>query len=320
LPDPVFDGARAYVDWGKGRIDAFAFNRVQRVAGVLEDADNPHSNLWGVYGSFDLPPMAFAERTLRITVEPLYFGFRTRANASGPGTGAYNDSALLTGAPVVAATNAGFRQGEDRRHTFGLRSVGTDGGFDYDWAAMIQTGSFAGLTVDAFAFNTDTGFRFKDLPWRPRIGTHIDGASGGADRAGGTIHTYQPIRANTAYYLPNSFFSPTNFYDVAPRIKVQPTAELSAEIYYAFLWRYSEADAVYSGTAWQGGGGTNQYAATALTRGRRIGEQPDLSIVWTPVPHVSLLVEFATFRPGSALRSVGAKTTSYTQWTVNLKF
>jgi hypothetical protein len=27
LPDPVFDGARAYADWRSGRIDAFAFNR-----------------------------------------------------------------------------------------------------------------------------------------------------------------------------------------------------------------------------------------------------------------------------------------------------
>jgi hypothetical protein len=320
LPDPIFDGARAYADWGSGRVDAFAFNRVQRIAGVLDDADNAHSNLWGLYTSFDLPPMPLAGKTARITLEPFYLGYRTRANASGPGTGTYDDSLLLTGVTVVAATGAGFRQGEDRRHTVGLRSVGTVGGFDYDWAAMIQTGSFAGLTVDAFAFNSDTGYRFNDLPWRPRIGTHVDGASGGADGAGGTIHTYQPIRANTTYYLPNSFFSPTNFYDVAPRIKVQPTKEISAEFYYAFLWRYSEADAIYSGTAWQGGGGTNLYAATALTRGRRIGRLPDLSVVWTPLPHVSVLVELATFFPGSALRSVGAQTTSYAQWAVTLKF
>src|SRR5690348_1981223 len=37
LPSPVFDGFRAYRDWGPARIDAFAYNLVQFVDGVLQD-------------------------------------------------------------------------------------------------------------------------------------------------------------------------------------------------------------------------------------------------------------------------------------------
>jgi hypothetical protein len=51
LPSPVFDGFRIYRDWGPARIDVFAYNLVQFVDGILQDRDNAHVNLWGVYGS-----------------------------------------------------------------------------------------------------------------------------------------------------------------------------------------------------------------------------------------------------------------------------
>ena len=79
-------------------------------------------------------------------------------------------------------------------------------------------------------FNTDTGYTFHGLPWKPRIGAHIDVASGGADKTGGTMHTYQPMYPNTQYYVPNNEFAPTNFYDFAPRISVRPTDTVTARI------------------------------------------------------------------------------------------
>ena len=129
-------------------------------------------------------------------------------------------------------------------------------------------GSYAGLTVDAFAVNTDTGYTIHDLPWKLRIGVHIDGASGGADPTGKTLHTYQPMYANTQYYVPNNEFAPTNFYDFAPRIGISPTDAIRVEYYYSFLWRYSESDAIYTGAPWPGGQGQNSYAVTALLPGR----------------------------------------------------
>lgn len=274
LPSPVFDGFRAYRDWGPARIDAFAYNLVQFVDGILQDRDNPHVNLWGVYGSYDLPRFALVGEDAHSSVEPFYFGWRASPFTGGKGAGLYDDRALLTGSRIVAATGTGFIASQDRRSTFGLRSYGAIRNFDYDWQGAYQTGSYAGLQVDAFAFNTDTGYTFHELPWKPRVGIHIDGASGGADKPGGSIHTYQPMYPNTQYYAPNNEFAPTNFYDFSPRVSAAPMGTVTAEYYYSFLWRYSESDAIYIGAPWPGAQGQNNYAVTALIPGRRSGGNP----------------------------------------------
>ena len=182
LPSPVFDGFRAYRDWGDARIDAFGFNLVQFQNGVLRERDNSHVNLWGFYGSYDLPKFATAGEELRGSFDLFYLGWRSGTFGGGRGAGIYNAQALLTGDRVVAATGAGFVASQDHRHTVGLRTYGGIGNVDYDWQGAYQGGSYAGLRVDAFAVNTDTGYTFHEAPWKPRLGVHIDWASGGADR------------------------------------------------------------------------------------------------------------------------------------------
>ncbi len=320
LPSPVFDGFRAYRDWGFARIDAFAYNVVDFENGVLQDKDNAHTNLWGVYGIADLPPFNLAGADGKHTIDLFYLGWRSDAFANGKGSAIYDDAQLLTGAKIVAATGAGFAVSQDHRDTFGLRYYGEVGSFDYDWQGAWQTGSYDGLAVEAWAFNTDTGYTFHDLPWKPRIGAHIDGASGGANKAAGTISTYQPMYPNTQYYVPNNEFAPTNFYDVAPRISVRPTDTVTAEYYYSFLWRYSQSDAIYTGAPWPGGNGQNNFAATVLAPGRTIGEQSDLRLSWTITPHVLTLFEFGVFFPGSAIRTAGGRTTTFLDANLTFKF
>ncbi|MGD1090329.1 MAG: alginate export family protein [Verrucomicrobiota bacterium] len=320
LPSPVFDGFRAYRDWGFARIDAFAYNIVDFENGVLQDRDNAHTNLWGVYTSYDLPKLAWASAELKSSLDLFYFGWRSAAFANGKGSAIYDDAAFLTGGKIVAATGAGFITSQDHRDTFGLRDYGEVGNIDYDWQGAWQTGSYAGLTVDAFAANTDTGYTFHDLPWRPRIGAHADIASGGANKADGTMSTYQPMYPNTQYYVPNNEFAPTNFYDFAPRISVRPTEMITAEYYYSFLWRYSESDAIYTGAPWPGGNGQNNYAATVLAPGRTIGRQSDLRVTWTITPHLLMLAEFGVFDPGSAIRTAGGRTTTYLDANLTFKF
>ena len=320
LPSPVFDGFRAYRDWGPARVDAFAYNLVQFVDGILQDRDNPHVNLWGVYGSYDLPKAVPLGLEARTSLEPFYLGWRASPFAGGRGAGIYNDRALLTGGRVVAATGAGFIASQDHRETFGLRAYGAIGDADYDWQGAYQTGSYAGLRVDAFAFNTDTGYTFHGVPWKPRLGVHIDRASGGADRTGGTLHTYQPMYPNTQYYVPNNEFAPTNFYDIAPRISLAPTETVTAEYYYSWLWRYSESDAIYIGAPWPGAQGQNNYAVTALLPGRSIGRQSDFRVTWAITPHLLALGEIGIFYPGSALRAAGGRVTTFLDANLTFKF
>lgn len=317
LPDPVFDGVRAYANWGHLRLDAFGYNAFKYENGVFAGRDNPHRNLWGLYGSLDLPKAALFGETLAPSLDAFYYGFRAAPNNNGPGTGLYNAAQLRTAATVSATS--GWLVGQDQRHTVGLRAYGTLGNVSFDWDAAVQRGHYAGLEARAWAFNTDTAYIFADLPWRPRVGAHIDGASGGADRRRGTISTYQPLFPDTLYYLPNSFFSPTNFYDIAPRVRVTPAPGLSVEVYYAFLWRQSEDDAVYTGN-WKGANGTNALAASALTPGRVIGRMPNLTVTWAPLRHIVLRVTAAEFLPGKALRTVGGKNTTYVNAQATVKF
>jgi hypothetical protein len=320
LPSPVFDGFRAYRDWGFARIDAFVFNVVDFENGVLQDKDNAHTNLWGVYGIYDLPRFDVAGADGSHTVDLFYLGWRSGPFANGKGSAIYDDAQLSTGAKIIAATGAGFVSSQDHRDTFGLRYYGDIGSFDYDWQGAWQTGSYDGLAVEAWAFNTDTGYTFHDLPWKPRIGVHFDGASGGANKAAGTISTYQPMYPNTQYYVPNNEIAPTNFYDVAPRISVKPTPTVTAEYYYSFLWRYSQSDAIYTGAPWPGGNGQNNFAATVLAPGRTIGEQSDLRITWTITPHLLTLFEWGVFFPGSAIRTAGGRTTTFLDANLTFKF
>lgn len=320
LPSPVFDGFRAYRDWGFARVDAFAYNIVDFQNQILEDKDNAHTNLWGVYGSYDLPPYRLAGADAKTSVDLFYFGWRSSPFANGKGSAIYDDAAFLTGAKIVAATGAGFIASQDHRATFGLRGYGEWGDADYDWQGAYQTGSYAGLTVAAFAANTDTGYTFHDLPWKPRLGAHLDIASGGASRADGVIATYQPMYPNTQYYVPNNEFAPTNFYDFAPRISVKPSETVAAEYYYSLLWRYTDSDAIYTGAPWPGGNGQNSYAATILAPGKTIGRQSDLRVTWTVTPHVLTLFEFGVFDPGSAIRTVGGRTTVFLDANLTFKF
>lgn len=321
LPSPVFDGFRAYRDWGPARVDVFAYNLVNFSNDVLQDKDNAHVNLWGVYSSFDLPKFDWLPAAdARNSIDSFYFGWRASPFTSAKGAGIYNDQALLTGAKVTAATGTGFIASQDHRDTFGLRAYGDVGNFDYDWQGAYQIGSYAGFAVDAFAINTDTGYTFHDVPWKPRIGTHLDIASGGADKATATLRTYQPMYPNTYFYAPNNEFAPTNFYDVAPRIRIEPLPAVSAEYYYSFLWRYSPSDAIYTGAPWPGAQGQNTYAVTALLPGRAIGRQSDLRVTWTITAHLFFLGEFGVFFPGSALRLAGAKTTTFLDTNLTFKF
>jgi hypothetical protein len=319
LPSPVFDGFRAYRDWGFARIDGFLFNLVKFSNDVLQDYDISHVNLWGLYGSYDIPRRFTEGLGGRSSLDVFYLGWRAIPGGGGRGSGVYNDRAFLTGGRVVAATGAGFIASQDHRDTVGVRLFGDAAeNVDYDWQGAIQTGSYAGRTVRAFAFNTDTGYTFHALPWKPRVGVHIDGASGGADQS--KMHTYQPMYPNTQYYVPNNEFAPTNFYDIAPRIAVSPNELLKLEYYYSFLWRYSTADAIYTGAPWPGANGQNSYAVTALTPGRPIGRQSDLRLTWAIAPHILSLLEFGLFWPGSAMRIAGARVTTFLDTNLTFKF
>jgi hypothetical protein len=292
-----WDGVRAYADWGSGRIDAFALNRVVRHEGVLEDDRDHKSTLYGVYGSFDLPRFDVLGSKAKITAEPFFIGY------SSENQGFDVPALQLTGGALPSFVNA-----EDYRQSYGVRIDGHIGDFDFDDTGIIQRGNFDGFNVDAWNIMTNTGYTFKNVPTTPRVSLHFDATSGGANAKTKTLNSYQPEFYFTLYYSEELSLAPINLVDLSPHIEVNLSKDASLEFYHGLYWRQTQSDAVYSGASYYAGT-ANAFRASLNARGYFIGQQPDLILRWNILPHVSLFTTLGYFMPSSMMKSIGAKDT-----------
>ena len=64
------------------------------------------------------------------------------------------------------------------KHGIGGRVVLKAGGWDLDSDVLLQYGTFDTADIRAWGFGIAAGRSFN-MPWRPRLGLRLDGASGG---------------------------------------------------------------------------------------------------------------------------------------------
>jgi hypothetical protein len=304
----VPDGVRAYVDTGHDRIDAFfGVNTLRDNTGLLQDRDNWHENFGVIYGSHDFPTFNLLGSDAHITDDP----FVIHMHNAGGGT----TNAQFPGAPTRTLTtgygsSAAGLVGTEEEYTLGDRLFGDIGNFDFDWTGQLQKGSMAGYEIDAFAIYTDWGYTLRDLPWKPRIGTHLDVASGGGDKNAKVTHVFdqQFIRQPYVGEVVNTAPTLTNLYDVAPRIKISPLSTVSAEFSWTFWMRYSSADGVWGP---QGPYNSAPLTGTTSTRGNYIGSQPNLDLRWTPIAHVAFDAEIGEMVAGTIIKNAGGTNATY---------
>jgi hypothetical protein len=303
------NGARAYADWGSGRIDVFDFMPTTYGLTALSGNINTGVHMSGIYTSFDLPAFSLFGAPAQTTLDPFLFRFTSAA-------GTYYDASLA----LPSMGRPEYLTGSDERNTLGLRYSGKIGGVDFDYTGAVQTGNFAGHPVEAWMFATDTGYTFNTLPLTPRFGMQVDGASGGdSSQRGGSLHTYQPMYFDAPYYSEALAVSPTNLIDVSPHFTIKPAPRLSIDAYWAFYWRQTLGDAIYSGL-YGGALSINPYAGTEKVGGKYIGQQPTLAFRWRATKHLFVDLTLAYFKPGEALRSVGGKSTPWVLFFTSLSF
>jgi hypothetical protein len=308
------DGIRAYADTGHDRLDVFfGVPTIRRNDDLLRDGDNQHEQFLFVYGSHDFPAFNLLGSEAHVSTDPFVIHVR---NASGGTT----NPLISTGATFRTITSlygtgpagtASAINGQDERYTIGDRLYGDVGNFDFDWTAQLQRGSFGGYSVEAFAIYTDWGYTLRGAPWRPRFGTHADVASGGGDKASKTTNLFDNEFLRQPYIgqVVNTAPSLTNLWDVAPRVRVQPTSTISAEFSWTFWWRYSSNDAIY-GPAWINNGASS-FAATLGKQGMYVGSQPQLDIRWTPIAHVAFDAEIGQMVAGELIKNAGGSSQTY---------
>jgi hypothetical protein len=273
----AFDAIHPYAEWDDFRIDAFVSDSVKDSNTSWHDSNNPSTKLDGVYVVKKFDNFDISDLKVNGTIEPFFFNYE-------------NDVAKY-----------GIQTGRDVRKDYGLRMTAHFNGFDFDEEAISQGGTFANRDVDAWAYFTNQGYTFGDLPLTPRLGFQADGASGGDSKKGTTIQTYQPMFPTNNYISDMDFFGLQNLIDFRPSVVFHVTPKISLQALYGFYYRENVKDAIYVASP------NRAYASTATNppKGSEIGEVPQIIFSWNITPQVLFTQYASTLRPSSSLVQAG---------------
>jgi Alginate export len=185
-------------------------------------------------------------------------------------------------------------QGRDLRRTVGVKWTGTGTRLDLNYDFIWQWGSFEGSAVRAWAFSTETGYRFAGTRGKPRLSVRTDIASGDRDRSDPKLQSFNPLFPGNSYSGQVGFFGPTNLTDFTPAV----TFILKKNAFVSFeapsYWRTSTADGVYTTDLkllWH----------AAVGQGKYVGTNPGVVGVWQATRHITFQGAISRFFAGAFL-------------------
>lgn len=184
--------------------------------------------------------------------------------------------------------------GQERRHTVGLKWTGIGARGDLNYDALFQWGTFAGASIRAWAFATETGYRPTLSGWKPRVSIRTDFASGDRDPADPHLQAFNPLFPGNSYSGAVGLLGPTNLTDVTPALTMTPVSGLVVGFEMPSYWRTSTADGVYS---------TDQRLLIPPTagQGKYVGTNPGILVVWQVTRHLQAQGAITRFLSGGFL-------------------
>ncbi|MDP9291144.1 MAG: alginate export family protein [Verrucomicrobiota bacterium] len=265
-----FDGARVTLTAGKATFDAFAVRTVNLKVGALNDDPNRDEAFWGFYGVLPLPALLDGH------VDLYYLG--------------------------LSRDDAVFQQGvaDELRHSFGTRLWGKPDAWDYNYEALVQTGSFGDADILAWTVATDTGYTLKSAPLRPRIGLKADIASGDGNPNNDRLTTFNALFPKQPYFTEASLIAPANIIDVHPSLSFQLSKNVELTTDVDFFWKHRVEDAIYAPPG-------RPLIPAGQSESRYVGCQTNAELEWKLDRNSSLTLYYSHFFSGPAVTDGGGR-------------
>ncbi len=280
----TFDAVRATFELQGWRVDALAARPQLPGPGVFDDEANDDQALWGVYAVGGSKWLRFG------AIDLYYLGFEDDVGA--------------------------FAQGikRERRHSIGARFHGEERGWDWNWEAIYQFGSFGEGDISAWTVASETGFTFEHRPWQPRIALSVNVASGDDDPADADLGTFNAVFPRGNYFSQAAVLGPRNFFNLHSFLTVRPTETWSLTADMNFFWRLDVNDGVYApaGQLIRDPSGSDE---------RYVGSAFSLTSDYTLAENLSFTAIYTHFFTGDFIRATGpSEDIDFFELTLQFKF
>jgi hypothetical protein len=259
-----FDGVKVKSGIGPWQIDGFALRPVKDKPGVFDNSPDGSVGFWGAYGVRPL--------TQNVTLDAYYLGLDRKA----------------------AEFNRGG--GHERRHSVGARVsrpvAQTTPGWDFDYEALWQFGSFGSANIRAWTAASETGYRLPTVPLKPRVSAKVDISSG--DNGGARpLGTFNPLFPKGNYFgvLATTGPGPINFIDAHPHIDAALPRDVTMSVDWIFQWRESVRDGVYSVPG-------ILIVPAGKSDARFVGHRPGTEVRWQANRHLWFQADYGVFYAG----------------------
>jgi hypothetical protein len=265
-----FDGFKVMGKINSWRIDGFAMRPDLDKPGFFDNVPNHEVGFWGVYATRPL------SRT--ISLDAYYLGLNRK--------------------------HATFQRGtaQEIRHSVGARvsrPIATERpGWDFDYEALWQFGSFGSANIRAWTIASETGYRLTSVALKPRFSAKVDVSSGDHPKSNpNTLGTFNPLFPKGNYFgvLATTGPGAVNFIDLHPRIDLTLPHSITASFDWIVQWRQSLEDGVYSVPG-------SLIRAADGSRERFVGHRPGMEVRWQANPHLWFQGDYGIFYAGRFLK------------------
>ena len=197
---------------------------------------------------------------------------------------------------LVDRANSEYNQGKahDLRQTAGAKWSGKGERVNLNYDLIFQWGRFGKSAVRAWAFSTETGYRFIRIPGTPRFSFRFDMASGDKNPGDPELQSFNPLFPGSSYAGAVGLLGPTNLTDFNPSLTFTFRKTLVLGIEAPSYWRTSTADGIYS---------TDLKVLFSDTDGkhRYVGTNPSFLILYQATKHLKFEAAVTRFLSGTFL-------------------